>query len=438
MTSIPSSADPNRVIASLARDQVNLELKTVDLCFLAGLYLRADKAALASFEEDMLVDLFEQVCDVVEPGAENPRKRATHAIQRLRDQRMLARVDGAGIVRAGEYGLTRLAAAVIEYFLSDEALTRESLTLLTGTLRAQLAEVLAAAKKTEGEDAWRTKVIGPLRVTVADLVEGIERRQRGLDAQQEEVQAEIAKLLSADWFSAVDRCQSLLDATTSTLRELNEILLRDSHHFVALLQEIQALATAAENVDAEATVQRVIEQVDRIAAWGGARQRAWSEYYQYVHRYLRDVVRLDPDRALSQRLRDQLAGWPRKPFHLATAHAPSIRLLRALEARVDRPPVARPRVEREADPEWVDPEDVLADIDALAARAIEEGATTLADVAARVLPALPEAIHYVAAGRIAHAVAQAGRVRSQRERPWAAVGARLEIEDWSVARRGGA
>jgi chromosome partition protein MukF len=196
--------DPSRVIASLARDQVNLDLKTVDLCFLAGLYLRADKAALASFEEDVLVDMFEQICDVVEPGADNPRKRATHAIQRLRDQRMLARVDGAGIVRAGEYALTRLAAAVVEYFLTDEALTRESLTLLTGTPRAQLAEVLAAAKKAANEETWRHRIIGPLRVTVGDLVAGIERRQRGLDAQQEEVQAEIANLLSADWFSAVD------------------------------------------------------------------------------------------------------------------------------------------------------------------------------------------------------------------------------------------
>jgi chromosome partition protein MukF len=44
----------------------------------------------------LLVDMFEQVCDVVEPGADNPRKRATLAIQRLREKRMLARVDGAG------------------------------------------------------------------------------------------------------------------------------------------------------------------------------------------------------------------------------------------------------------------------------------------------------------------------------------------------------
>lgn len=82
-----TTPDPSRVIASLARDRVNLDLKTVDLCFLAGLYLRANNRALASFEEDMLVDMFEQVCDVVEPGADNPRKRATHAIQRLREQR---------------------------------------------------------------------------------------------------------------------------------------------------------------------------------------------------------------------------------------------------------------------------------------------------------------------------------------------------------------
>ena len=211
-----TASEPSRLIAALARDQVFLDLKTVDLCFLTGLYLRADRAALASFEEDVLVDMFEQICDVVEPGAENPRKRATHAIQRLREQRMLARVDGAGIVRAGEYALTRLAAGVVEYFLADEALTRESLTLLTGTLRAKLAEILADSKKAGGEEEWRQKVIAPLRVTVGDLVGGIERRQRGLDSQQEEVQGEIAQLLQADWFGAVERCQRLLDTTTAT------------------------------------------------------------------------------------------------------------------------------------------------------------------------------------------------------------------------------
>jgi len=427
-----TSSDQSRLIAALARDQVTLDLKTVDLCFLAGLYLRADRAALASFEEDVLVDLFEQVCDVVEPGAENPRKRATHAIHRLREQRMLARVDGAGIVRAGEYALTRLAAAVVEYFLEDEALTRESLTLLTGILSAQLAAVLAAAKKADTPDAWRSEVIGPLRVTVGDLVAGIERRQRGLDAQQEEVQAEITSLLQADWFGAVERCQSLLDTTTDTLRELNQVLLRDTHHFVALLQEVQALATAAGNAETEAAVQRVIEHVDRIAAWGAARQRGWSDYYQYVHRYLRDVVRLDPERALSQRLRDQIAGWTVHPFFVLVARAPSIRLLRPLEARIERPPVTRPHADRESPLAVVAPEDAFAELEALVRTALADGAVDLADVTTRVLDAFPSALHYAAAGRIAEVLTRIARVQSEHERPWRSVVDGLEIEDWAV------
>ena len=58
-------SDPSRLIAALAREGINLDLKTLDRCFLAGLYLRADRASLASFEEDVLIDMFEQVCDVV-------------------------------------------------------------------------------------------------------------------------------------------------------------------------------------------------------------------------------------------------------------------------------------------------------------------------------------------------------------------------------------
>jgi chromosome partition protein MukF len=154
----------------------------------------------------------------------------------------------------------------------------------------------------------------------------------------------------------VDRCQALLDTTTTTLKELNEVLLHFTHHFVGLLQDIQTTASSSGNAEAEEVAQRVIEQVDRIAAWGEVRQRSWSRYYQHVHRYLRDVVRLDPDRALSQRLRDQIAGWPRAQFFTAVTTAAPIRLLRPLEARVDRPVVMRPREDREIEPSLVVPE----------------------------------------------------------------------------------
>ena len=424
--------DFTRLIAKLARDRRHVDLKTLDLCFLLGLHQRAERETLASFEEDSLIDLFEQISDSLDPGMDRPRQRAAATIQRLRDQRVLARVDGAGVVRAGEYALTRLATGIVDFFLADEVLTRESLTLLTAQLNLQLAAILAAAKGATTPDTWQATVTGPLQVSIGELVRGIERRQRGLDAQQEEIQTRIVELLQSDWFAAVDRCQDLLDQTAATLRELNAVLMRDTSLLIALLQEIQALALAAGAATAEAAAQRVIEHIDRIAAWGGERQRAWSTYYQSVHRFLRDVVRLDPSRALSQRLREQLQSWSAAPLHLVVAAAEPIRLLRPMESRVERPPVLRLRAEREGDLELVTPEDGSQVLEAQVAAALAAGTDTLAAVTAQVLSHYPPAQAYLIAGRVAHLLARWRRTHSDRERPWQAVSAHLEVEDWTV------
>ncbi|MGQ0594178.1 MAG: hypothetical protein ACT4QB_16495 [Gammaproteobacteria bacterium] len=57
--------------------------------------------------------------------------QTTHAVQRLRDPRLLSSVDGAGLMSAGEYAMTSLASAISEFYRRDDALTSESLTLLT-------------------------------------------------------------------------------------------------------------------------------------------------------------------------------------------------------------------------------------------------------------------------------------------------------------------
>ena len=62
--------------------------------------------------EPTLVDVFEEVMTFVDEG--KSRRRATHAIRRLRDQRTLSRVDHAGVVRRGEFALTRLGTAIAD------------------------------------------------------------------------------------------------------------------------------------------------------------------------------------------------------------------------------------------------------------------------------------------------------------------------------------
>lgn len=429
------SEDPHRLLAGLHRDGVSLELGTLEICFLAALQLRAEQDGLASFEEDVVFDVFDQICDLVEPGVENARKRATHTIQRLRGQRLVARVDGTGIVSAGEYALTNLANVIVKSFLEDEQLTRESLSLLTGAVISSLGQVRASAQRASNETVWRSDVLAPLRVTVGDLVGGIERRQRGLDSQQEDVQRQIGELLQADWFGAVEQCQALLDATAGTLQELNEVLLRDSSHIQALLQEIQQAAAAAQAIETEEAAQRVGDQVDRMVAWGASRQQAWSGYYQYVHRFLRDVVRLDPDRALSQRLLEQIRGWPSRPFVMIVAADARIRLPRSVSVRGQRSIVGRPRQDRERDVSTdVTPDNAL-DLEALVQEALSNDAANLAAVTRQVLLRIDEPERYRSVGRIAAIVARLRIHRTARERPWVPVTDSVEIEDWSLERR---
>jgi chromosome partition protein MukF len=419
-----------RVIAFLHRDRVSLDLKTVDLCFLVALHARADQSGITCFDDDVLLDVFEQVCDAVESDADHISRRATHAIQRLRDQHLLARVDGAGFVRAGEYALTQLALGIVRFFEADEALTRETLTLLTKTLLASLAEIKSAARKAKSPDEWRQDIVGPLRVTVGDLVAGIERRQRGLDRQQEAVQQQIGELLQADWFGAVDQCQSLLDETSRTLAELNTVLLRDTNQIMAVLADVEQIAVSSGISDAEDAVRQVGEQVDRVAAWGGIRQRAWSDYYQYVHRFLRDVVRLDPDRAISERLRNQSASWPANPFYLITARSPSIVLLRESNARGVRPPVLQARREREVSIEEVLPELDIATLEYRVRVALSNGHTTLTEILNDVLPEVVASNRYLSVGRVALQVANESGAQSPRERDWVSVVEDLIVEDW--------
>ncbi|MFT3699683.1 MAG: hypothetical protein QM831_41425 [Kofleriaceae bacterium] len=416
----------DQVIASIAERKPTLELGAVDICFLIALHVRAEGANLTSFSEQQLEDVFAHANAVVNPGGEHVRRRATHAIHRLRDQRLLARVDGQGVVRTGEFALSRLAIGIVEFYLEEDVLTRTSLRVLLGSLRTAIADVLASAR----EGQW-TNVVGPLQVTIAELVAGIERRQRGLDLQQENFQAEIRRLLEADWFGALDRCQELLESTSATLHELNEMLLRDSSELLGLLHDIEELAVTAGETEAEATAHRLMDQIDRSVAWGTSRQRAWSEYFQYVHRYLRDVVRLDPTRALTQRLRDQLATGA-SSYTLVYAAASPIQILRTVIPELEKPPVVRPRAPRDREPSTEPAHDPQAELVEKVKQALVDGARTLSSVTTRVTSELPETERFIEAGRVAHTVAQVARVTADIERPWVPVGDDLEVEEWAA------
>ena len=255
----------------------------------------------------------------------------------------------------------------------------------------------------------------------------------GLDQQQSNIQSKVGALLAANWYSAVETCEGLLDETTETLGELKDVLIGETGDLLNLLAEIESLAGEAKADEAADAAREAQLKVDGIAAWGRSRHEAWSEYFGAVQRFIRDHVRMDPDRAVSRRLQDAITGWPDKPWTLDVAEARSYLHLR-------RPDVDRPRVavrqssrDRESEPEFVDSADwETALATSVAAWLQAHPETTLSDA---LLALLPGEQRFRFAGRITRVLAQLGVVTSDRERPWVPVDHELEVEQWAIRRR---
>ncbi len=411
----------------------SLQLGTADLCFLVALQLRASTTDSSTFAEDLLFDVHAETMKAI--GDEAARAKATAAIRRLRAQRLLLRVDGAGVRRAGEFSLSRLALGIVEFFLEEDVLTRQNLALLLGALSERLRSIRDAARSSPG-DAWFERVTLPLEVTASDLVAGIERRQRGFDLQQEEFQRRVTELLRADWFGAVAECEALLEETSAMLRELYTLLLRDGQALADLLVEIQEHAGAAASETAQAAereARRLAAEVDRMNAWGSERQRAWSEYHEQVHRYLRDVVRLDPSRAVIDRIRSALIEGTRT-FALVVAQAHPITLLRPALTEIPKPPVRRPKKPTEealADQATASPE---AELESRVRASLAHGPRRLSEVTSELGAEVEgEGQRFALAGRVAQVVGRiAKRLDVSTERAWNGAGGDLQVEEWNA------
>ena len=461
-------------ISRLVSEQMRLELSTLELVFLALLRSPSRSASLSAFSEEQLGDAFASACQLVNPAAENVSTRATHAIRRLREQRLLVRVDGAGVLRAGDFALTSLASAIVDFYLEDDSLTPQTLTLLLASLSQTLSEVETltepAAPDPQGEPAESARERDPnhpaeqtdprlqsvstalrsnaagasdrarseqiaqrLAVSASDLLAGIERRARGLDLQQQEFQREVAALLSADWIGAIEQCQSLLDDTAKALRELNQLLLAHAHPLTQKLESIHdACVEAADPATAE-LAQQLADRVEQLGTWASLRGSAWSEYYEYIHRYLRDVVRLDPARAISQRLRALMSNPSERPYALTVAQAPPLRLLREVRLTDEPPPVIRQKKDREPKlDERPAPVDPMVELEQRVKAELQEGCRDLSAITLRLTREAEASERFLMAGRIAQIVSKLTRPLRVPARPWVRVDEQLSIEERGI------
>jgi len=342
--------DVKEQIARTWAADFSLNLDRERLAFLSGIHAYLDASAEPVLAEEQLRGIFELVDGHIQGDSASLGVRATHAIDALRRQHLLVRSDLGGIAEEGEFTLSPLGKTLAEWFGTQETLTREGLEVMLARIRGDLAGVRQAARQGGGAVHWRTRVVTPLRLTVAGLVDMIDRRQRGMDVQQQETREHIGRLLEAQWFEAIESCEALLQSTSQTLQELNRTLMSETEGAANLLNEIFEAADAAAQETALDAVNHVRTQIERVAAWGESRFQSWSDYYRNVHEFIRTIVRVDRERALRTRLREMIQGFAELPWYLRCAAQAPYRHLREPESRLALQTVVRRR--SGACPDW--------------------------------------------------------------------------------------
>ncbi len=426
--STPTSPDPTHLFATLERSEAGLSLDHKDLCVLVALSVHIEGQGLASVSEDALRDVFERTWQHVEPAALNVRKAATERIEKLRNQRLLNRLAASRYAAESDYALSTLAMAIVRFFHEDERLTRESLDVLTRTLEAELVQALQALREVSADEV-DARVLQPMRVSVSTLLGGIANRQQGLDRQQEELRDEVTERLGGTNEAAMEAATALLEGMTNTLAELTQVLMRDCARLQEVVDQIAQTASALDREDVGAAAADVGDKLHRVEGWGQSRLDTWTEYHEHVHRHIRMVVSLDPNRALSHGLRELMRHGPR--WSLAACKPERWRGLREVVHR--RPPV---RVRRELRQREELPEEEAAPVEGRVEQAVRtalaQGPTTYLALARDLLPDTPPSARHRMLGELARQLSLQGIVEHPRDRSWHPLDA-VEVHDWRVA-----
>jgi len=423
------SREVSEVFATLSRSQAGLALDHRDLCFLVALHVHMEGLGLGSVPEETLRDVFERTWEHVEPDAVNPQKAATERIGRLRDQRLLTRFAASRYASESDYSMSSLAQAIVRFFYEDDRLTRESLDVLTATLVGELVNIRRALDE-DSADRYPRTVTQPLRVSVGTLVEGITNRQRGLDREQEQLRDVVTEELSGPSEQVLDRCSALLEEMGSTLRELHGVLMSGCTRLNELVEEIAQRARALDEPEVMAAADDVADKLARVEGWGQSRLDTWTEYHEHIHRHLRMVVSLDPNRALSHALRELVRDGPE--WHLRICQAERYAWLQE-PARVS----SRLRVARQERPEEgleaVEAEPIEGRVERAVKAALARGPVSYLALARELLPETPQAQRFGLLGELARQLARHGIV-DRPDRAWHELGG-YEVKEWEVHAR---
>ncbi len=231
--------------------------------------------------------------------------------------------------------MTPLGLAISDYYTRYHEYSSLKLSIQLSMVANEIDKARKAAIEDGDTSFWRKGVYAVLKYSVAEIFDRIDLNQRIMDEQQQKVKHDISSLLSQDWQAAIANCEYLLNETSSTLRELQDTLQSAGDHLQAQLLNIQEHIHRRKDLKFVDTLIYTLQmKLDRIVNWGQQAIDLWIGYDRHVHKFIRNAINMDKNRAFSQRLRLSIAEFFDAPWHLTYADAERLRDMRDEEIKL--------------------------------------------------------------------------------------------------------
>jgi chromosome partition protein MukF len=420
-------------VTSAYQSGFNLTLDPEKMAFLVGIYVFSKyKQTETSLSTGDLKTVFSRVNTLIFGDEETLDRRANNAITHLREQGLLSKMDGVG---GNQYVLSSLGKAIGQFWENAEVLTRQSLVLYTSHLRLVLNAIRADAEVGGDDSYWGSKVTLPLKEIISDIIDSIDRRQRGMSSEQQRIEKEISQKLTAGWMEAIEACEAMLKTTGEALDELHTILLQEADSILNVLDEIGELALTNEKKDSMEAVELVQAQLETIRQWSNHSHEEWSKYYQNVHNFIRMRVRTDPNRDFSHRLHEAIKVYYDTPWRFSIPKPEPYVSIR--EGEFSRPAVLKDVTGQINHPDIEESipfdQSLLESLEAEIAHQIEsQGSASLVSILQKLAPKLTILELYRVAGELVSLMVERGRPNPPVNHFWSRVVGAVEVQDLTV------
>ncbi|PKF51042.1 chromosome partition protein MukF [Enterovibrio nigricans] len=317
------------LVGWVKQNDFSLNLPPERLAFLLAVAVLSSERFEEELGEGELIDAFRIVSDQFGQASETIAFRANNAINELVRSRLMSRFTSEMTDGASIYRLTPLALGISDYYARHREYSSLKLSIQLSMVADEIDKALSAASEDGDADFWRKNVYGVLKYSAAEIFDRIDLNQRTMDEQQQKVKEDIAALLNQDWQAAIANCEHLLNETSSTLRELQDTLQSAGDQLQTQLLNIQEQVLGRDDLEfVDAMIYNLQMKLDRIVNWGQQAIDLWIGYDRHVHKFIRNAIDMDKNRAFSQRLRVSVTEYFDNPWFLTFADAERLRDLR--------------------------------------------------------------------------------------------------------------